>query len=155
MWQWIDYLPGDFPSDSTASDDNSEYPDENKSEDEGEDGSVDDINSECESGSGSEESVDPYYLVGGPISGQVKDMINECVRLGQLPDSYQDCHVSYFEHCQYNKTFLLSPADFEEPEASNILLRIAKPIVPYFKTESEVASLCFAKDQGVPVPEVY
>ncbi|KAK7977411.1 hypothetical protein PG988_004901 [Apiospora saccharicola] len=154
MWEWCEYLPGDHSSDSSTSDDDPEGIDENNVEDKDEGGPGDEGNSDYESGSENEDDVDPDYL-GGPISRQVKEMINECVRLGQLPSSYQDCQVSYFVHGQYNKIFLLSHADSEEPEASSLLLRIAKPIMPYFKTESEVASLCFARDQGVPVPEVY
>ncbi|KAK8094650.1 hypothetical protein PG997_001335 [Apiospora hydei] len=53
-----------------------------------------------------------------------------------------------------NLLFLISPADSEDLEASNLLLRAPMPIVPYFKTESEVPSLCFARDQGIPDPEV-
>ncbi|KAK7948118.1 uncharacterized protein PG986_009004 [Apiospora aurea] len=46
-------------------------------------------------------------------------------------------------------------ADFEALEASNLLLRASMPILPYFKTESEAPSLCFARDQDIPNPEVY
>ncbi|KAK7921248.1 hypothetical protein PG985_009270 [Apiospora marii] len=69
VWKWIDYLPSDLPSDSTASDDNSEDTDENMSDVEDDDGPVDDSMSECESGSGSDELADPD-LYGGPTSRQ-------------------------------------------------------------------------------------
>lgn len=35
------------------------------------------------------------------------------------------------------------------------ILRIGQPRDPFFKIESEVATMCFARDHGVPAPEVY
>lgn len=38
---------------------------------------------------------------------------------------------------------------------TEVPLRLAKPLDPYFKTESEVATVHFARVRGIPVPRIY
>lgn len=41
------------------------------------------------------------------------------------------------------------------PIPTDVLLRVAMPVDPYYKMESEMAAMHFARMQGVPVPTVY
>ena len=100
----------------------------------------------------------------GLSSDDITHMLTDCVARGLLPASFQNCRIAYFSSGWYNKLYalhLLQKGCSQSQECAlstdlpQLLLRVSKPILPFFKVESEVASICFAQDQGVPVPQVY
>ena len=60
--------------------------------------------------------------------------------------------ISFFAEGLYNKLYKISRSEIGFP---SYLLRVAIPVVPYFKTESEVATLAYLRaNTSVPVPRV-
>ena len=60
--------------------------------------------------------------------------------------------ISFFAEGLYNKLYKISWSEIGFP---SYLLRVAIPVVPYFKTESEVATLAYLRaNTSVPVPRV-
>ncbi|KAK7908351.1 kinase-like protein [Apiospora marii] len=97
-------------------------------------------------------------------SDDISGMLADCVARGLLPVCFQNCRVTYFSSGWYNKLYALDLlkdgcAQCQDcalgADLPQLLLRVSKPILPFFKVESEVASICFAQDQGIPVPQVY
>ncbi|KAK8138938.1 hypothetical protein PG984_002318 [Apiospora sp. TS-2023a] len=100
----------------------------------------------------------------GLSSEDISDMLADCVARGLLPACFRNCRVTYFSSGWYNKLYALDLlqdgcAHCQEyglvADLPQLLLRVSKPVLPFFKVESEVASICFAQDQGVPVPQVH
>ena len=68
---------------------------------------------------------------------------------GPLNDT--SLEVTFFAEGAYNKLFQISAPELE----SSYLLRATLPVEPYFKTESEVATIAFLRaNTAIPVPKI-
>ncbi|KAK7921249.1 hypothetical protein PG985_009271 [Apiospora marii] len=105
-WQWknepvYSCSPSDLMAsnnDCDSKEDNSEHQSSSgvASNAKADDNSEEDSNSEKSGDFEDEESEDADEMTGGPLCQQVQDMIDDCVRLGQLPASYQKLSVVLF-----------------------------------------------------------
>lgn len=71
----------------------------------------------------------------------------------ELPDALDDSRlvVRFFAEGAFNKLYLISYANYH----TEYLLRVTLPVEPYFKTESEVATLAFlGANTSIPVARV-
>lgn len=74
--------------------------------------------------------------------------------IGELPTDLDDdlLEVSFFKEGGFNKVYQVSYTK----QSTAYLFRVALPAEPYFKTESEVATIAFLRAKAsIPVPRVY
>jgi hypothetical protein len=93
-----------------------------------------------------------------PTAHTAKKMLEEYRNRGKL-SLPEDFRVSRFSEGSFNVLFQVE-FSYPAPRAmydipSKCLLRIPKPIDPWYKLESEVATAMYAMEQGLPVPAVY
>ena len=72
----------------------------------------------------------------------------------ELPDSFDDTRleVSFFTEGGFNKLYNISYPDHH----TSYLFRVTLPIEPYYKTESEVATIAYLRaNTSIPVPQVF
>ncbi|KAJ5934456.1 hypothetical protein N7466_004003 [Penicillium verhagenii] len=73
------------------------------------------------------------------------------VAVEHLPEGYTDINVSFFAEGSFNKLYCVSSPHISQ----KYFLRVALPVEPFFKTESEVATLAYIrKHTTIPVPKV-
>ena len=82
------------------------------------------------------------------VRSLAKNHLQELAK-GPLIDT--SLEVSFFAEGAYNKLFQISAPELE----SSYLLRATLPVEPYFKTESEVATIAFLRaNTAIPVPRI-
>ena len=72
----------------------------------------------------------------------------------ELPDSFDDTRmeVSFFTEGGFNKLYDISYPGHH----NNYLFRVTLPVEPYYKTESEVATIAYLRaNTSIPVPQVF
>lgn len=72
----------------------------------------------------------------------------------ELPTTFDDnlLDVSFFAEGGFNKLFLISYTGHHR----SYLLRVALPVIPYYKTESEVATIAYLHaNTTIPVPRIF
>lgn len=72
----------------------------------------------------------------------------------EFPDSFDDTRikVSFFTQGLFNKLYNISYPDHH----TSYLFRVTLPIEPYYKTESEVATISYLRaNTSIPVPQVF
>ena len=72
----------------------------------------------------------------------------------ELPDSFDDTRmeVSFFTEGGFNKLYDISYPGHH----TNYLFRVTLPVEPYYKTESEVATIAYLRaNTSIPVPQVF
>ena len=72
----------------------------------------------------------------------------------ELPDSFDDnrLEVSFFTEGGFNKLYNI----FYPDHHTSYLFRVTLPIEPYYKTESEVATIAYLRaNTSIPVPKVF
>ncbi|KAI9901427.1 hypothetical protein N3K66_003244 [Trichothecium roseum] len=81
----------------------------------------------------------------------IKAVLSPCLdKLGI--GSVQDFDLGYFSEGGYNKVFLL----VNKSTGTEFIFRICLPVYPWYKTESEVATMEFVRERTeIPVPKVY
>ena len=71
----------------------------------------------------------------------------------KLPNPFSDAllHVSFFAQGGWNKVYQISYTGHE----TTYLLRIPIPVIPFYKTESEVATIAYlSANTTIPVPRI-
>lgn len=74
--------------------------------------------------------------------------------VAELPTPLDECllEVSFFAEGGFNKLYQISYTGHH----TSYLLRVALPIEPYYKTESEVATIAYLRaNTSIPVPQVF
>ncbi|ODM24201.1 hypothetical protein SI65_02089 [Aspergillus cristatus] len=68
-----------------------------------------------------------------------------------LPEGYTDINATFFAEGSFNKLYCITSPHL----AQQYLMRVALPVEPFFKTESEVATLAYIRQYTtIPVPKV-
>lgn len=91
------------------------------------------------------------WVEGQPGQDKIKTVLAPC--LDQLNiGCVQDFDVEYFSEGSWNKVFLLA----NKKKDTEYIFRVCLPIYPWYKTESEVATMEFVRQHtDIPVPIVY
>ncbi|CAI4216298.1 unnamed protein product [Parascedosporium putredinis] len=83
-----------------------------------------------------------------PTAGDAEIIILDAMGRGLLPMS-KDVRVKHFQSGAFNILFELNCPDWKD---KTTILRISMPYDPWYKTESEVATMMYAARSGVPIP---
>ncbi|KAL7274320.1 hypothetical protein RUND412_002792 [Rhizina undulata] len=77
------------------------------------------------------------------------------IALEHLDTRSWNYEISFFGGGTFNKLYLISPLNSSEPTPLCYMMRLALPVDPYYKTESEVATLEYVRlKTSIPVPRV-
>jgi hypothetical protein len=95
------------------------------------------------------------YWTEPDISNITTEMASVLPRIGlSFPPNI--IQVDLWAEGAFNKVYTVQCRKDETSEIYRCILRIASPVCPYYKVESEVATLQFLQfETGVPVPDVY
>lgn len=100
------------------------------------------------SGGCSETPVWPHEPDIDAIKTLAKSHLQECV---SAPLNGTPLEVSFFAEGAYNKLYKISGSGLR----SDYLLRVTLPVEPFFKTESEVATIAFLRAKtSIPIPRI-